>query len=102
MSANLQPREAYCWRAAIRTGYGDVLPGFGDERNLELLVQAGFTPEQAIQIYSENGPGISAATIASAPSPPASRADMVVVIGDAGKDISAVEHVDLVFKKGVG
>ncbi|HEU5458535.1 MAG TPA: amidohydrolase, partial [Terracidiphilus sp.] len=27
------------------TGYGAVLPGFGDERNLELLVEAGFTPE---------------------------------------------------------
>ena len=37
------------------TGNGGALPGFGDERNLELLVEAGFTPEQAIQIYTFNG-----------------------------------------------
>ena len=84
------------------TGYGDVLPGFGDQRNLELLVQAGFTPEQAIQIYTENGARYLGrddriGTIAAG-----KQADLVVVTGDAGKDISAVEHVDIVFKKGVG
>ena len=37
------------------TGNGGVLPGFGDQREIELLVEAGFTPEQAIQIGTENG-----------------------------------------------
>src|SRR6185312_2111461 len=37
------------------TGYGAILPGFGDQRNLELLVEEGFTPVQAIQIYTQNG-----------------------------------------------
>ena len=37
------------------TGNGGALPGFGDQRNLELLVEAGFTPEEAISIYSLNG-----------------------------------------------
>jgi hypothetical protein len=32
-----------------------TLPGFGDQRELELLVEAGFTPVEAIQIYSANG-----------------------------------------------
>ena len=84
------------------TGYGAILPGFGDQRNLELLVQAGFTPEQAIQIYTENaaqylGRQNRIGTIAAG-----KQADLVVVTGDPAKDISAVEHVDFVFKKGVG
>jgi hypothetical protein len=84
------------------TGYGAILPGFGDQRNLELLVEAGFTPEQAIQIYTENGAKYLGredriGTIAAG-----KQADLVVVAGDAAKDISAVEHVQTVFKQGVG
>jgi len=84
------------------TGYGAILPGFGDQRNLELLVEAGFTPEQAIQIYTQNGAKYLGredriGTIATG-----KQADLVVVTGDPAKDISAVEHVDYVFKKGVG
>ncbi len=37
------------------TGNGGALAGFGDERNLELLVEAGFKPEEAIHIYTQNG-----------------------------------------------
>jgi hypothetical protein len=84
------------------TGYGAVLPGFGDQRNLELLVEAGFTPEQAIQIYTQNGAKYLGredriGTIATG-----KQADLVVVTGDPAKDISAVESVDIVFKQGVG
>jgi hypothetical protein len=84
------------------TGDGSVLPGFGDQRNLELLVEAGFTPVQAIQIYTQNGAKYLGregriGTIAAG-----KQADLVVVAGDPAKDISAVEHVDYVFKNGVG
>jgi hypothetical protein len=37
------------------TGYGGVLPGYGDQRGLELLVEAGFTPVEAIHIATQNG-----------------------------------------------
>jgi hypothetical protein len=84
------------------TGYGAVLPGFGDQRNLELLVEAGFTPVEAIQIYTQNGAKYLGredriGTIAAG-----KQADLVVVTGDPARDISAVEHVGMVFKKGVG
>jgi imidazolonepropionase-like amidohydrolase len=84
------------------TGYGAVLPGFGDQRNLELLVEAGFTPVEAIQIYTHNGAKYlgrenRVGTIAAG-----KQADLVVVAGDPAKDISAVEHVETVFKNGVG
>jgi imidazolonepropionase-like amidohydrolase len=84
------------------TGYGAVLPGFGDQRNLELLVEAGFTPVEAIEIYTQNGAKYLGrenriGTIAAG-----KQADLVVVAGDPAKDISAVEHVGMVFKNGVG
>jgi hypothetical protein len=37
------------------TGNGGVLPGFGDQREIELLVEAGFNPIEAIHIATENG-----------------------------------------------
>jgi imidazolonepropionase-like amidohydrolase len=84
------------------TGYGGVLPGFGDQRNLELLVEAGFTPEEAIHIATENGArwlGEDAhlGTIAVGKA-----ADLVVVDGNPAKNIADVEKVETVFKDGVG
>jgi hypothetical protein len=37
------------------TGAGDVVPGFGDQREIELLVEAGFSPLEAIKIATLNG-----------------------------------------------
>jgi imidazolonepropionase-like amidohydrolase len=84
------------------TGYGGVLPGFGDQRNLELLVEAGFTSEEAIHIATENGAVWLGeqdhfGTIAAGKA-----ADIVVVNGNPSKDIHDVEKVEIVFKDGVG
>jgi imidazolonepropionase-like amidohydrolase len=84
------------------TGYGGVLPGFGDQRNLELLVEAGFTPEQAIHIATENGAkwldeAAHFGTIAVGKD-----ADLVVVDGNPAAKITDVEKVEIVFKDGVG
>src|SRR5690606_25420402 len=37
------------------TGYGAAPPGFGDQRNFELLLEAGFTPVEVVRIMSANG-----------------------------------------------
>ena len=84
------------------TGYGGVLPGFGDQRGLELLVEAGFTPEEAIHVATENGAkwlGEDAhfGTIAAGKD-----ADLVVVDGNPAARIADVEKVETVFKDGVG
>jgi imidazolonepropionase-like amidohydrolase len=84
------------------TGYGAVLAGFGDERNLELLVEAGFTPVEAIKIYTQNGAKYLGREDRIGTIAVGKQADLVVVAGDAAKDISAVEHVETVFKGGVG
>ncbi len=44
------------------TGYGGVIAGFGDQREVELLVEAGFTPVEAIHIATSNGARISRRT----------------------------------------
>ena len=84
------------------TGHGGVLPGFGDQRNLELLVEAGFTPVEAIHIATENGAkGLGEeshfGTIAAGKD-----ADLVVVDGNPAVRIEDVEKVETVFKQGVG
>jgi Amidohydrolase family len=84
------------------TGSGGVLPGFGDQRELELLVEAGFTPVQAIQIGTENGARFlkqerDIGTVASG-----KRADLVLVHGDPNAHIEDIENVVAVFKDGVG
>lgn len=84
------------------TGYGGVLPGFGDQRNLELLVEAGFTPEQAIQIATENGAKWLGQEAHVGTIAPGKDADLVLVDGNPAKTIADVEKVDTVFKDGVG
>jgi imidazolonepropionase-like amidohydrolase len=84
------------------TGYGAVLPGFGDQRGIELLVEAGFTPVQAIQIATQNGARYLGRDKQIGTIAPGKQADLVVVKGDPAKDISAVENVEYVFKHGTG
>lgn len=84
------------------TGYGGVLPGFGDQRNLELLVEAGFTPEEAIHIATENGAEWLGQASRFGTIAPLKAADLVVVDGDPATHISDVEKVEIVFKDGVG
>lgn len=83
------------------TGNGGALPGFGDQRNLELLVEAGFTPEEAIRIYSYNGAVYLGQSDRIGSIAPGKQADLVVVEGDPSAHISDVEHVKYVFKDGV-
>ena len=84
------------------TGIGGTLPGFGDQRNVELLVEAGFTPVEAIHIATQNGAqwlgeDVHFGTIAAGKD-----ADIVVVDGNPVAKIEDVEKVELVFKDGVG
>jgi hypothetical protein len=42
------------------TGNGGVIPGFGDQREVELLVEAGFSPVEAVEIVFKDGVGYDA------------------------------------------
>ena len=84
------------------TGIGGVIAGYGDQREIELLVEAGFTPVEAIKIATRNGAEFLGeldhiGTLASG-----KQADIVIVKGDPSANIPDVEKVELVFKDGIG
>jgi len=84
------------------TGIGGVIAGFGDQREVELLVEAGFTPVEAIHIATQNGAEFlgqadHVGTIAAG-----KQADLVLIKGDPSHNIEDIEKVDTVFKDGIG
>ena len=84
------------------TGIGGVVAGFGDQREVELLVEAGFTPIEAIHIATENGARFLQEEDRIGTLAPGKHADLVVVRGDPSSKISDIEAVEIVFKDGVG
>jgi imidazolonepropionase-like amidohydrolase len=84
------------------TGPGGVLPGYGDQREVELLVEAGFTPVEAIRIATLNGAEFLHIDGETGSIAPSKAADLVVVKGDPSRQIADIENVDTVFKDGIG
>lgn len=84
------------------TGSGGVVPGFSDHRQLELLVEAGFTPLQALSICTLNGAKYLGRETKIGTLAVGKQADLVIVSGDPSTNIADVENVDTVFKAGVG
>jgi len=84
------------------TGYGGVIAGFGDQREVELLVEAGFTPVEAIHIATSNGAQFLGELDKIGTLAVGKAADIVVVQGDPSSNIKDIERVELVFKDGVG
>lgn len=84
------------------TGYGGVLPGFGDQRELELLVEAGFTPLEAIKIATRNGALYLGDLDRIGTLAAGKQADMILVEGNPAAAISDIRKIQTVFKDGVG
>ncbi len=84
------------------TGNGGTLPGFGDQREIELLVEAGFTPVEAIKIATLNGATYMGKQHEIGSIAAGKSADLVVVLGNPARKIEDVENVEIVFKDGVG
>lgn len=84
------------------TGAGDVLPGFGDQRGIELLVEAGFSPVEAIRIATLNGAIYLGREKEIGSVAVGKNADLIVIKGNPSKQISDIENVEIVFKDGIG
>ncbi|MEO5627046.1 MAG: amidohydrolase family protein [Dokdonella sp.] len=84
------------------TGYGGVIAGYGDQREVELLVEAGFTPLQAIQIATLNGARFMGEEKSVGSIEAGKAADLVLIKGNPMKRINDIENVAIVFKDGVG
>jgi imidazolonepropionase-like amidohydrolase len=84
------------------TGSGGVIPGYSNQRQLELLVEEGFTPLQAIRIGTLNGAMYLGRDARVGSLAPGKQADVVVIDGDPSTNIADVRKVETVFKQGVG
>ena len=79
-----------------------MIHGFGDQRNYELLVEAGLTPAQAVEAMSLNGARILEKEGDLGSIETGKAADLVVLEGDLAADPSVIRAVRIVFKNGVG
>jgi enamidase len=84
------------------TGGGGVIPGFSNQRAVELLVEEGLSPLEAIKVATMNGAnflgiGNRTGTLAAG-----KQADLLVIGGDPSARIADIRNVEIVFKRGVG
>ena len=83
------------------TGYGAAPPGYGDQRNYELLLEAGFSATEVVQIMSLNGAKVLGIDGEVGSIEPGKVADLVVIDADleAAGNLHATE---VVFRHGIG
>jgi imidazolonepropionase-like amidohydrolase len=84
------------------TGAGRTIAGYANRREIELLVEGGFTPLQAIKICTLNGAKYLGRDRDIGTIEPGKQADLVLINGDPEKDISQLRQMETVFKHGVG
>ena len=84
------------------TGIGGAIAGFGDQRNYQLLIEAGFDAPTVVRIMSANGARIMGVDDDLGTIEPGKLADLVVLEGDLESDSEIIRNVTVVFKDGVG
>ncbi|MGH7579348.1 MAG: amidohydrolase family protein [Gemmatimonadales bacterium] len=84
------------------TGMGGALAGYGDQRNYELFIEAGFSPAEAVKIMTANGAKILGVDQKLGTVERGKLADLVVLRGDLTADPAVIRNPTAVFKDGVG
>jgi imidazolonepropionase-like amidohydrolase len=84
------------------TGSGGVIPGYANQRQIELLVEAGFSPVDAIKVATLNGARYLGRDARIGTVAAGKQADLVLVSGDPSTTIADVRKVVLVFRQGTG
>ena len=84
------------------TGGGGVIAGYSNQRALELLVEAGLTPLEAIKVGTLNGATFLGRGALTGSIAAGKQADLVVIDGDPSTTISDIRKVSTVFKQGIG
>jgi hypothetical protein len=79
----------------------DGMAGFTLHRELELYVQAGLTPAEALQVATWNGAKYTGLLDQLGSIERNKRADLILIDGDPTQDISAIRKISLVMKDGV-
>lgn len=84
------------------TGYGGVVAGYANIRAIELLVEAGLTPLEAIQVATWNGARYLEKEQELGSIEVGKIADLVVIKGNPSSRIRDIRKIKLVFKNGIG
>lgn len=84
------------------TGYGGALPGYGDQRNYELLLEAGFAPVEVVEIMSLNGARVLGVDDKLGSVEEGKLADLIVIDGNPEANPEEIRNVTIVFKDGIG
>ena len=84
------------------TAAGGVVPGFANGRQIELLVEAGFSPVEAISVATRNGAEYLGLAARIGTIEFGRQADLVVVAGDPSTRIADIRNIETVFKQGLG
>lgn len=83
------------------TGGGGVIPGYSNQRTVELLVESGFTVPEAIKVATLNGATYLGRAVRVGSIERGKQADLIVVNGNPAITIADIRNVELVFKQGV-
>jgi imidazolonepropionase-like amidohydrolase len=84
------------------TGYGGVIAGYGNWRAIELLVEAGLTPVEAIKVATSNGARLLGVDHETGSVEAGKAADLIVIDGNPAVSISDIRKAQTVFKDGIG
>ena len=83
----------------IEKRYGGVVAGYSNQRELELLVEAGLTPLEAIKVATLNGAQYLGRADRIGSVAAGKQADLVIVNGDPSVRIADIEKTETVFRK---
>lgn len=81
---------------------GGLIAGFSSARQLELMVENGFTPLEAIRVSTLNGAIYLGRADDIGSIAPGKQADLMIVNGDPSANISDIRNVEIVFRQGYG
>jgi len=84
------------------TGSGKTIAGYSNQRLIELLIETGFSIEEAVKIATLNGAEYLGIENETGTLEVGKEADLVLINGDLTKDISNIRKMELVFKNGIG
>tara|TARA_R110002049_G_C9163598_1_gene561182 strand:+ start:516 stop:1445 length:930 start_codon:yes stop_codon:yes gene_type:complete len=84
------------------TGSGKTIAGYANQRLIELLIETGFSIEEAIKLATLNGAEYLGIENETGTIEVGKEADLVLINGELSKDISNIRKMELVFKNGIG
>ena len=84
------------------TGAGDVIPGYANQRTIQLLIEMGLSTEDAIKVCTYNGALYLERDDDIGTIEKGKRADMILIKGNPSLDPEAFRDMTIVFKNGIG